>query len=216
MELYGIALSPYVARVLMCIRHKGLAIPLAPPPGGHIKSPEYLEINPYGKMPTLNADGAYIIESEVICEFLEECFPKPAMLPSDPVDRARCRTIGRAIDLYVLPPMLGLLGQMNPATRDDRAIDRIRGDLKKGLDGLEPFLRGPFAIGPAMTLADCALLPTLFYVQKFVPSFGVSDPLALYPAMAAIWAHAKAQPMLATLLEDMDTALKGFMARAAS
>jgi hypothetical protein len=34
--------------------------------------------------------------------------------------------------------------------------------------------------------------------------------------MAAIWAHAKAQPMLAALLEDMDTALKGFMARAAS
>ena len=85
------------------------------------------------------------------------------------------------------------------ADRDDRAIDRIRGDLKKGMDGLEPFLSGPFAVGPAMTLADCALLPTLFYVQKFIPSFGVSDPLAQYPAMAAIWAHAKAQPMLARM-----------------
>ena len=81
MKLYGVLLSPYVTRVLLAVRYKGLDIPLAPPPGGGLKSPEYLAINPYGKMPALEADGAAIIESEVICEFLDERFPEKRILP---------------------------------------------------------------------------------------------------------------------------------------
>ena len=56
MKLYGAIASPYVARVVMYAKIKGVDLPLMEAPGG-IKSPEYLKLNPIGKMPTLDLDG---------------------------------------------------------------------------------------------------------------------------------------------------------------
>jgi glutathione S-transferase len=53
--------------------------------------PEYLAINPNGVVPTLVDDGVPIIESSVICEYLDEKYPQNPLVPSDLVDRARMR-----------------------------------------------------------------------------------------------------------------------------
>jgi glutathione S-transferase len=53
--------------------------------------PEYLAINPNGVVPTLVDDGVPIIESSVICEYLDEKYPQNPLLPSNLVDRARMR-----------------------------------------------------------------------------------------------------------------------------
>lgn len=217
MRLYGAALSPYVARVLLAIRRKGLDVALSPTPGGGLKSPAYLAINPYGKMPALTDGDVHVIESEVICEYLEDRHPERPLLPPDAPGRARSRTIGRSVDLYVLPPLQGLIGQMNPATRDTTATDRHMAELAKGLAGLETFLTGPWSLGGTMTLADCALVPACFYLERFLPAFGKLDPFAPYPKLAAVWATAKADPMVARLLEEMGRSLEEFMrARAAN
>ncbi|WP_162306112.1 glutathione S-transferase family protein [Oleisolibacter albus] len=213
MTLYGSPVSPYVARVLLAIRYKGLKIPLADAPGGSLKSPAYLAINPYGKMPALDADGGHVIESEIICEYLDERFPEKSILPGDALARARARTISRALDLYVLPGLLGLLGQMNPVTRDQPLVDRNMADIRKGLDGLEFLLVGPWAAGPQLTLADCTLVPTCFYLERFLPVFGSIDAFAGHPRMAAVWAVAKADPLVAGLLDEMGTGLDAFMRR---
>lgn len=57
MKLYGSIASPYVARVVMFAKLKGLDLPPTDAPGGGIKSPEYLKLNPMGKMPALEVDG---------------------------------------------------------------------------------------------------------------------------------------------------------------
>lgn len=49
-------------------------------------------------MPTLVQDGRPVIESALICEYLEEVFPQPALSPQDPVDRAYMRTWTRRPD----------------------------------------------------------------------------------------------------------------------
>jgi glutathione S-transferase len=53
--------------------------------------PDYLAINPNGVVPTLVDDGVPIIESSVICEYLEEKYPENPLLPSDIVARAHTR-----------------------------------------------------------------------------------------------------------------------------
>ena len=53
--------------------------------------PDYLAINPNGVVPTLLDGGVPIIESSVICEYLDEKYPEHPLLPSDIVERARTR-----------------------------------------------------------------------------------------------------------------------------
>jgi glutathione S-transferase len=54
--------------------------------------PEYLALNPNGVVPTLVDDGIPIIESSVICEYLDEKYPHNPLVPHDLVERARMRT----------------------------------------------------------------------------------------------------------------------------
>ena len=60
--------------------------------------PEYLKLNPNGVVPTLNHDGAIIIDSTVITEYLDEISPDNSFTPEGPVARARMRTLMHFID----------------------------------------------------------------------------------------------------------------------
>ena len=51
--------------------------------------PEYLRLNPNGVVPTLVHDGRVVLESSVICQYLDEAFPARALMPADPAGRAR-------------------------------------------------------------------------------------------------------------------------------
>lgn len=63
----------------------------------HLK-PEYLKINPNGVVPTLVDDGAIIIDSSVICEYLDEKFPTVKLTPDDAVQRAAMRAWMRFLE----------------------------------------------------------------------------------------------------------------------
>jgi len=60
--------------------------------------PEYLKLNPKGYVPTLVHDGRPVIESSLICEYLDEVFPETPLRPVDPVDRAYMKTWTRRPD----------------------------------------------------------------------------------------------------------------------
>jgi glutathione S-transferase len=60
--------------------------------------PDYLKLNPNGVVPTLDHDGAIVIDSTVIAEYLDEVEPHVSFTPEDPVKRARMRTLMHFID----------------------------------------------------------------------------------------------------------------------
>ena len=60
--------------------------------------PDYLKLNPNGVVPTLDHDGAIVIDSSVIIEYLDEVAPQKSFTPADPVQRARMRALMRFID----------------------------------------------------------------------------------------------------------------------
>ena len=61
--------------------------------------PDYLALNPNGVVPTLDHDGAIVIDSSVIIEYLDEVVPtSESFTPRDPVTRARMRALMRFID----------------------------------------------------------------------------------------------------------------------
>jgi glutathione S-transferase len=77
MKLYNMNLSNFATKSRLVVYEKGANVEIAPIPGGDIHSAEYLKINPLGKVPCLDVNGAIIPESELINEYLEEKFPAP-------------------------------------------------------------------------------------------------------------------------------------------
>jgi len=64
--------------------------------------PRYLKLNPNGFVPTLVHDGKPVIESSVICEYLDEVFPQIPLRPADALGRARMRVWAKWTDEVVI------------------------------------------------------------------------------------------------------------------
>lgn len=213
MKLYGSLVSPYVARVVLGARYKGLALALEPPPGGGIKSPEYLAINPLGKMPTLEEGGRYLAESIVILEYLDEAHPEKPLLPRDAFDRARVRLLGRITDLYVMTQAAGFFRNMNPAQRNPAEVDAARQGLNKALADLEHFMGGgPYALGDQPTQADCAMLPCLLMMSGVVAAFGTTDLYADRPRLKAWFARMQQDAVAGPFIAEYNAAMQAFFA----
>lgn len=60
--------------------------------------PAYLKLNPKGVVPTLVHDGRPVVESSLICEYIDESFPSPPLMPSTPYLRARMRLWSKLVD----------------------------------------------------------------------------------------------------------------------
>ena len=61
-------------------------------------APDYLKLNPKGVVPTLVHNGLPIVESTLICEYIDETFPNPPLMPKDPAGRARARSWSKTVD----------------------------------------------------------------------------------------------------------------------
>ncbi len=60
--------------------------------------PKYLALNPKGVVPTIVHDGKPVIELTLICEYLDETFPDPPLMPPDPLGRTRMRLWSKMVD----------------------------------------------------------------------------------------------------------------------
>ena len=137
MKLYNMNLSNFATKCRIAVYEKGAKVDIVAITGNDSKSPEYLKVNPLGKVPSLDADGQVIAESETINEYLEDKFPTPALLPKSPEGRARVRSFTRFHDLYLEPPLRALFPQMNPKTRDEKVVNDKLTELNTRLDQLD-------------------------------------------------------------------------------
>ena len=211
MKIYGAILSPFVCRVLMALRHKGVDHEVIMPEDG-MKTPEYLAMNPLGKMPTMK-DGATILpESSVICEYIDEKYPKKKIIPGAPKTAGMARLIATISELYIQNVVTSLFGQRAPRSPDKKLVEEKLTELKKGLDVLNHYIdgNGPWAMGKRFTLADCYALPALFFTVMVTPRFGLQDPLAKHKKVKKYWNGLKRTAMTKQVIKEMDTMAKHF------
>ena len=179
MQLYGDPASPYVTRVILFARLKGLILGRPPVPGDNPRSAAYHQLNPIGKVPGLMVDGRMVPESAVICDYLEDAFPEPAGLPAAPFDRATSRLVARITDLYISPQFQPLLPHLDPARRDPAAVVPLAAELDKAFRSLAYFMGpGPFCVAGEPTLGDCTLGPYMQLLKNVIfPVFdSIPDP----------------------------------------
>lgn len=90
---------------------------------------EYLKLNPNGVVPTLIHNGVPIHESTLINEYLDEVFPEPALMPENPIDRARARFWVKFEDdvLHpaIRPATFALMMSPELAGRSDQELDAL-------------------------------------------------------------------------------------------
>ncbi|PTU77735.1 glutathione S-transferase [Pseudomonas indoloxydans] len=105
LELYTHPMSPCAQKVRIVLAEKGLDWTKH-----HIElsqkenlTEEYLKLNPLGVVPTLVHDGRPVIESNVICEYLEDIYPTPSLRPSSHYEVANMRLWMKHVDTKLHP-----------------------------------------------------------------------------------------------------------------
>ncbi len=121
------------------------------------KPPEdLLDLNPYGTTPTLVDRDLALYDTAVVCEYLDERYPHPPLMPIDPLSRARLRLAAVRIELDWLPEIDAIRAGGRPA---DTARKRLREHL---LASLPLFKASKFFLNPEMSLADCLVAPVVW------------------------------------------------------
>lgn len=162
--------SPFAWKVWLVLEHKQLSyqLKLMSLQSGELKKPEYLAINPRGKVPTLVDDGFALWESSAIVEYLEECYPEHSVLPHQPKDRAFARRVAAEVDQYLYPVLRRLMEQtlFRPDGSGDPAhIAVALTDLRRELAYFEDALHADYFVN-SLSVADFALYPLLALVQR--------------------------------------------------
>lgn len=91
-RLYHAPLSPFCRKVRLTLAEKKLEVELIEERYWE-QSPEFLRRNPAGKVPVLRLDGRFLTESQAICEYLDERYPSPPLMPKDPETRHEVRRL---------------------------------------------------------------------------------------------------------------------------
>jgi maleylacetoacetate isomerase len=201
MKLYTFFRSSAAFRVRIALNLKGLqyeSLPKAFARDEH-RAPEYLALNPQGLIPALATDGVVLPQSLAIIEYLNDRHPQPPLLPHDPLDRARVRSMALAIacEIHPLNNLRVLNYLRNQLEQDDDGVGTwYRHWVTEGFRGLETQARefsaaGRYCFGDAVSLADVCLVPQMFNARRF------STDLSPFPTLVGISTHLEGLPAFA-------------------
>lgn len=199
------ATAPYRVRIGLALKeveHDYVGIDLI---AGEQREPAYAAVNPQGLTPALDiGDGEVLTQSLAILEWLEETRPEPPILPRDPLERQRVRTMAMVIACDIHPlnnTRVGrALNKLGISKDDNQAW--IHRWITDGFNTLEPMIarhgRG-FAFGDMPTIADCCLVPQVYSAVRYEldltpwPAIrAAADRAGEHPAFQA--AHPNRQP----------------------
>jgi len=203
-KLYSYFRSSAAYRVRIAFNLKGLSYETVPihlqKEGGQQLKPDYRAVNPQMRVPTLKLDsGELLTQSLAIIEYLDEVHPQPALLPRDPVDRAKVRALAQLIacDIHPINNLAPLRYLKNELGQDQAKIDAwYHHWVLAGFDAIEAMVQPePYAFGVDVTLADICLVPQVANARRLkVPLERFPKLVAIDAACAALPAFQKARP----------------------
>lgn len=163
--------------------------------GPEMKTPDYLAVNPMGKVPAIRHDGHVVTEAAAICAYLAEAFPQAGLQGEDRAAFYRWMFFAAGPIEQVVT--LKALGVEIPPEREGTVGF---GTLAHVLDTLEGAVSArPFIAGEAFSAADVYVGSQIGWGMMF----GTIEPR---PALVAYWDRLKDRPARLRA-DEMDNAL---------
>jgi len=161
--VHGIPGSPYVRMPLLVCEEKGVPYTLkamAFGTGAH-KTPEYLAMHPFGRLPTIQHGDFTLYEAAAILRYVDRAFPGRSLTPTDPKAAARMDQVMNIVDWYVMPSITAKIG-FNRVVKpifgmpaDEAAVAEGVPLGRTSVAALEDLLGSkPYFAGDAVSLAD--------------------------------------------------------------
>ena len=201
--IYGTITSPFVNRVVLACRYKGLKHEVYMPDGG-TQSPELLRINPFGKIPTIKDGRTVLFESSVILEYLERKYPYKRLMPSGINAEGKVRTISAICENYVLSFLIRLFVQAKKHNPDKKIVDDSLRKMNQGLDTLSMLINpGPFAHGNRLSAADCYAVSALIFLERVGRMMDDKDLLGYRRPLLQYWKAIRKDKIVKQLVKDV-------------
>ena len=174
--------------------------------GGTMKSPEYLAINPMGKVPAIKHGDRVVTEGAAICAYLADAFPEAGLAPP-PTDRADYyRWLFFAAGPIEQAVTSKSLGFEVPADRSAMAgygsFEAVMGVMEHAVT------RGEYVAGDRFTAADVYFGSQVGWGLQF-------GSIEKRPAFEAYWARISARPAYARATEIDDKLMADMQAPSA-
>jgi len=187
-------------RVRIALNVKGIPYtrnPLKIREGEH-RSAAYLALNPQGLVPALEHDGAAVVQSLAIVEYLEEIAPEPPLLPRLPAERAAARSMAMVVacEMHPLCNLRVLEYLRTDLQQDEAAVTAwYHHWMTEGFAALEGMVgthgSERHCCGERLSVADVFLVPQIYNAERF------GFNLVRYPRIVGIAAYLRGLPAFA-------------------
>lgn len=203
-RLFHVPLSPFCRKVRLSLAEKKIEVDLVEERYWE-QDPDFLRRNPAGKVPVLKMDGLTMAESGPICEYIEEVYPDPPLLPQSAAARFEVRRlVGWFDDKFHSEVTSKLLYErvnkkiMSQGYPDSRNVKAGARAIKFHLDYMTWLLdQRRWLAGDTMTLADFAAASHLSCLDY------ISDVDWNRSAVVKDWyAKIKSRPAFRAILAD--------------
>jgi len=182
-ELYWGSGSPFAWRVMLTLEVKGLDYrsKLLEFSKGENKAPEYLKLNPRGKVPTLK-DGAFVVyESLAIMTYLDRKYPTPPLFGNSPEETGQIWRVISECESYlvsagdkVVRPIFFAKG-LDKVDEIQQAGQTIRQELTTVNEQLA---HSNWLVGASISAADIGVFPLVQLLMR-AASKEAAQPLNL-------------------------------------
>jgi maleylacetoacetate isomerase len=195
-----------IALALKGVDYEYVAVHLVKDGGEQLKE-TYAALNPMKEVPTLKVDGHTLTQSLSMIEYLDETRGGVALIPADPVTRARVRAVSETIaqGIQAVQNLRVLLKAMTLVPAEKKSETKMGWGLhwiQQGFVALERMLEstaGTYCVGDAVTMADLCLVPQVYNARRFKVDLSafpiisrIDATLSALPAFVA--AHPDQQP----------------------
>lgn len=128
------------------------------------KPPEIDAMNPYGEVPILIERDLTLYHSTIINEYIDERFPHPQLMPSDPIQRARARLF-----IYTFErELFSFVRILENREETERRKTVARMQIREQLIQLSPILaKNKYLMGDDFTMLDITLAPLLWRLDHY-------------------------------------------------